>query len=108
MKKSLTIAALIVGTMASANVLAENSQAYNVKVFNLDKEAVVTVMSNGQPVSNIPVHVTGPSINQTYTTSDTGTVFVRNNTNVSNSLKISIQEPNGQEFVTRRFIASEK
>ncbi len=107
MKNVLTTTALLVGTIASANVFAATSQPYNVKVFNLDNEAVVKVTDNGQPVSNVPVHVTGTAVNQTLTTSKSGTVFVRNTANTSESLKISVQEPNGQAFTTQRFLSKQ-
>ncbi|MCE0495111.1 hypothetical protein [Vibrio salinus] len=106
MKNVLTVTALLVGTIASASVFAADSQPYNVKVFNLDNEAVVHVTQNGQPVNNVPVEVSGAGNIQTYKTSDTGNVFVRNHSNVANSLKISIQEPNGQSYTTERFLAS--
>ena len=107
MKTTLTTAALILGTMASASVFAASAQPYQVRVFNLDKEAVVTITENGQPAKNVAVHVTGPAINDTYTTSESGTVFVRNNTNVSQSLKISVEEPNGQTITNTRFVAKQ-
>ncbi|RQW65063.1 hypothetical protein [Vibrio viridaestus] len=106
MKNVLTATALLVGTMVSANVFAGQTSSYDVKVFNLDNEAVVKVMDNGQPVNNVPVTVKGATVSQQYTTSESGTVFVRNNSDAAQSLKISVQEPNGNEYTTERFVSS--
>jgi hypothetical protein len=107
MRNVLTATALLIGTIASANVLAATAQPYNVKIFNLENEAVVKVTDQGQPVSNVAVHVTGTALDQTYTTSKSGTVFVKNYTDNAQSLKISVQEPNGQAFTTERFVSAE-
>lgn len=107
MKNVLTATALLVGTIASANVFASTAQSYDVNIFNLDNEAVVKVTNDGQPVSNVPVQATGIAVNQTLTTSQSGTVFVKNTADTGKSLKISIQEPNGQEFATQRYLASQ-
>lgn len=107
MKNVLTVTALLVGSIASANVFASASQSYDVNIFNLDNEAVVKITNDGQPVSNVPVHITGISVDQTLTTSKSGTAFVRNYADNGKSLTISIVEPNGQEFTTQRYISGQ-
>lgn len=105
MKNLLSAVTLAISaTVFSANVFASEAQ-YDVSVFNLSNSAVVKVYENGNPVSGVPVTVKG-NTTRTLTTSESGTVIVKNNDNSSHSFKISIEEPNGYVFSTQRFISN--
>ncbi|MDC0611737.1 hypothetical protein OAP63_13460 [Vibrio sp.] len=108
MKNALTATALLVGTLVSASALAAPTQSYDVKVFNLDSQAMVKVSNNGQPVKGVPVEVKGSNFDKTYTTTESGNVLVNNYSDQAQSLKITVQEPNGEHFTTQRYLASHK
>jgi hypothetical protein len=98
-----TIALTMMATTLSSNVFASDNQ-YKMEIYTLSNSAVVKITQDGVPVSNVPVEVKGLTT-RTMTTSEHGTITVKNNSNYAHSFRISVTEPNGKVISTERFIS---
>lgn len=105
MKKLATVTSIAaIATLASATAFAASPAKYDVKIFDLNNEALVQVTQNGQPVEGAEVTLTGLTASS-FQTSEGGTVTLTNNSNASRSYTISVEQPDGSVTSAQRFLS---
>lgn len=105
MKKLTAITSIAaIATLASASAFAAKPAQYDVKILDLNNEALVQVTQDGQPVEGAKVTLEGLT-DITRHTSEGGTVTLTNNTNASRSFTISVEQPDGSVTSAQRFIS---
>ncbi|AIW16655.1 hypothetical protein LYZ37_21000 [Vibrio tubiashii] len=103
MKTAITtlIIAALTSTMASA--MPAKDQSIRIKTF--ENQAVVTVLENGSPVSDVKVKVKGNGT-QYFTTGEKGTFMAANLLDHGRSFTFEIEDENGVAVREQRYLTS--
>ncbi|WP_367989673.1 hypothetical protein AB2S62_20895 [Vibrio sp. NTOU-M3] len=97
------ISTLTLAALSSAFAFSASASDLELKINTFDSSARATVLKDGQPVSGVPVKVTG-SGTQTYTTSESGYVNVYNLRNNGRTFTFEITDDEGNTITERRFV----
>ncbi len=97
---SLLIAATVSSVFASSAMAAD----IDMKVLNLNDNAIVTVTNNGVALANYPVTVE----NKTLLTDASGSIRFVNRDNVAHNVTFVAEDMNGQRVATHTFLTRSK
>lgn len=100
-----TIAALLLTALTSTVAVAMPANEQSIRIKTIENNAVVTVLENGQPVSNVQVKVKGNGTKY-FTTGEKGTFMAANLLDNGRTFTFEIADENGVTIREQRYLSA--